>query len=338
MIVTNSGYAYYTLNELYLKNSAINTIFDDVQSIFQPDSPVQKSMFFMFKMHFGACHINQPKGNDVIGIDDVLEIKQKVYLHYLENKYKYDSLIASENFEYNPIENYDLTEHEESTRTPDLSDETTYNTTQERTPDLEHEITYNTEDKRTANLNDKTTYNSTDTRTPNTTETTNNEFKPYVKYQTVDNGEDVNSVSAYDTNAFTNNTKLEKDNTRTVTPILTTINNTPTGDKTNTTTTNTGTDTNKKTGSDEIDHTGTDTNKKTGTETTTDTGTDTTTHTGSDTTTHTGTDTNERDLTRHGNIGVMSTQQMIEQERSIADFSAVSIFFNGVKDILCLIY
>ena len=79
MIVTNSGYAYYTLNELYLKNSAINTIFDDVQSIFQPDSPVQKSMFFMFKMHFGNCHINQPKGNDVIGVDDVLEIKQKIY-------------------------------------------------------------------------------------------------------------------------------------------------------------------------------------------------------------------------------------------------------------------
>ena len=299
MIVTNSGYAYYTLNELYLKNPAINTIFDDVQSIFQPNSPVQKSMFFMFKMHFGACHINQPKGNDVIGIDDVLEIKQKVYLHYLENKYKYNSLIASEQFDYNPIENYNMKEHEESTRTPDLSDETTYNTTQERTPDLEHEITYNTEDertanlndqttynttqertpdleheityntedertanlndkttynttdertpdleheityntedKRTANLNDKTTYNSTDTRTPNTTETTNNEFKPYVKYQTVDDGEDVNSVSAYDTNAFTNNTKLEKDNTRIVTPILGNVNNTPTGDKTNTT-------------------------------------------------------------------------------------------------------
>lgn len=306
MIVTNSGWVYYTLNELYLKNSEINTIFDDVQSIFLPNSPVQKSMFFMFKMHFGSCHINQPKGNDIIGIDDVLEIKQKIYLHYLENKYKYDSLIASEQFEYNPIENYNMKEHEDSTHTPDL----------------EHEITYNTEDKRTANLNDKTTYNSTNTRTPNTTETTNNEFKPYVKYQTVDDGSDVNSVSAYDTNSFTNNTKLEKDNTRTVTPILGTINNTPTGDKTNTTTTNTGTDTSKKTGSDEIDHTGTDTNKKTGTETTKDTGTDT----------------NERDLTRSGNIGVTTTQQMIEQERSIADFSAVSVFFNGIKDILCLIY
>lgn len=46
-------------------------------------------------------------------------------------------------------------------------------------------------------------------------------------------------------------------------------------------------------------------------------GSDTTTHTGTDTTTHTGTDTNDHELTRAGNIGVTTTQQMIEQERKI---------------------
>ena len=46
-------------------------------------------------------------------------------------------------------------------------------------------------------------------------------------------------------------------------------------------------------------------------------GSDTTTHTGTDTTTHTGTDTNDHELTRAGNTGVTTTQQMIEQERKI---------------------
>lgn len=46
-------------------------------------------------------------------------------------------------------------------------------------------------------------------------------------------------------------------------------------------------------------------------------GSDTTTHTRTDTTTHTGTDTNDHELTRAGNIGVTTTQQMIEQERKI---------------------
>ena len=87
--------------------------------------------------------------------------------------------------------------------------------------------------------------------------------------------------------------------------------------------------------------TGTDTTTNTGTETTTETGTDTTTETGTDTTTNTGTVENEASgkdttdithgLTRTGNIGVTTSQQMLESERQLWMWN----FFENVvfKDI-----
>lgn len=48
----------------------------------------------------------------------------------------------------------------------------------------------------------------------------------------------------------------------------------------------------------------------------------------------TGTEQTTNELTRKGNIGVTTTQQMLEQERAIADFSTIKIFFEDVAKLL----
>ena len=84
-------------------------------------------------------------------------------------------------------------------------------------------------------------------------------------------------------------------------------------------------------------------------------GTDTIKHTGTDTKTHTGTDNrtmssnenvsdgniseSQREYTqrRTGNIGVTTTQQMLEAERKIADFNLVEIIVNSFKYRFCIL-
>lgn len=272
MIVKPTGAKYLTLRELYNLNSNVNSIFDMVKSIF--DTPISEShtLFNIFMFKYGDCHVDRILFNvDNFGQQDIIEMMYEIYYFYLENKYKFDTLIQSEKFEYNPIENYNMSEHTENTRTPDLEHETTYNTT--------------------------------DTRTPNLTDSTESEYIPRVKYKTETDNTDTEKVSAYDTNNFANNKQNILDGENTVTPILGTNNK---GDETSETTTHTGTDTNKKTGSD--------------------------------TTTDTGSETFEQDLTRSGNIGVTTSQQMIQSEREIADFSALTVFMRGVADRIFLIY
>ena len=135
------------------------------------------------------------------------------------------------------------------------------------------------------------------------TDSTETEYIPRVKYKTETDNTDTEKVSAYDSNNFANNKQNILDGENTVTPILGTNNK---GDETTETITHTGSDTNKKTGSD--------------------------------TTADTGTEGFEQDLTRAGNIGVTTSQQMIQSERDIADFSALTIFMRGVADKIFLIY
>lgn len=272
MIVKCTGAKYLTLNEMLDLDESVNTIFDLVKDIFGQPISASHTLFNIFKSKYGDCHIDRPLYDlDNFGNQDIIEMMYEIYYYYLENKYKYDTLIASERFDYNPIENYNMTEHIENTRTPDL----------------EH----------------KTTYNTTDTRTPNLTDTTETEFIPRVKYKTETDNTDTEKVSAYDTNTFSNNKQNVLDGENTVTPILGANNK---GDET----------------SETITHTGTDTDKKTG----------------NDTTTDSGTETFEQDLTRSGNIGVTTSQQMIQSERDVADFSTLTLFMRGVADKIFLTY
>lgn len=142
---------------------------------------------------------------------------------------KYNKLLATEKLEYDPIENYSMTESGMDVRTPDLVSNTTANGT--------------------------SSGNATDASTT------------------------TSAVTTYDNTAdFINQNKGTADNT-------------------NTTSTE---------------------NSSTGTTTTT--GTEKTTH----------------EFKRSGNIGVTTSQQMIQSEREVADFSALAQFVTDIANIICL--
>lgn len=86
-------------------------------------------------------------------------------------------------------------------------------------------------------------------------------------------------------------------------------------------------------------------NNKAGTDNVAHTGTDNTTHTGTDNIAITDTESVDDDLTRSetrtqrrtGNIGVTTTQQMLEQERAIAEFNMISYIAQSFKQRFCLL-
>lgn len=153
---------------------------------------------------------------------------------YNLNKNKYIKLVATETVEYNPIENYSMTENSDETRTPKLirSSEGTAS------------------ESGTNSANNTTSNTSTDSNT------------------------------SFDNTAFVNNSKNE----------LTGNSNT--------------------TGENTANSNSTVISKEEGTEQTT------------------------NEITRKGNIGVTTTQQMLEQERTIADFSTIKVFFEDVAQLL----
>lgn len=267
---------------------------------------------------------------------------------------------------YDPIENYSMTEqmtndvtqhtfghqtqrtdnlsHTKTgteTQRPDLTDTRTDNLahaktgTETRTPattetithNTEDETTYDTTDTRTDDLKQETTHGKTDTRTDNLTTT--------------------NNVSAYNTSSMSPSGSSVQTGTQTMA-----ASGTDTVD-------NDGTVTNVKTGSDTVARTGTDTTAMSGTDTMTyntsdaDTGTQTTARTGSDTMTYNttdadsgtqthiesgmNTDTRNYLLTRTGNIGVTTSQQMIQSERDLWMWNYFTdVVFPDVAKVLTL--
>lgn len=223
---------------------------------------------------------------------------------------RWAKLWATMGLTYNPIENYSMTEemrnditetdygkidtfthgHTE-TETLNKTDTITHGTTETLTLNTTEQDTKNLTDTLTLNTSEQDTKNLSDTETPATSETSTTEAQGF-------------NSSAYQPSERTTTAKSGTD-----------------------TTTHTGTDTVLKTGTEGTTHTGTDTTVRSGTETTGKTGTEATAYTGTDTRAHSGqdmnaqsgTDTTERNytLTRSGNIGVTTSQQMIESERKL---------------------
>lgn len=226
-------------------------------------------------------------------------------------------------------------------RQDNLTDGRTLNLTDERTADLTDERTADLTDARTANLSDARTLNLTDERTPDMEHSkTGTETKtPGVTITASDTVYGFNSSAGVPTNS---REQVSSGEESTEYDLTETESGTDTTTHTGTDTTlHTGTDTTAHTGTDTTMHTGTDTTRRTGTDTETHTGTDTETHTGTDTTTHTGTSgitynttdantgtqtdtesgrntkTRNYTLTRRGNIGVTTSQQMLQSEREL---------------------
>lgn len=213
-------------------------------------------------------------------------VQNAVLNHITKYAYKYSTLFGTEQFEYNPIENYNMVE----TMTDDTT-ETTYGKKDTITheKDSSDTRTLDTADNRTLNTSDAETQNLLDTHTlVNLTTTKTDEIAGF------------NSSGFSDANRSTD---------------------VGTGSETNA---NTGTDTTLHTGTDDVTHTGTDTLVRSGTDT--------------DESTLSGKDTNVRnyELTRSGNIGVTTSQQMIESERNVADFSALSELAHGIVNAITI--
>lgn len=171
------------------------------------------------------------------------------------------------------------------------------------TYDLQDETTFDSTEERTADLENKTTYDSTQERTPDLTE----EITYDSSVEDDLDGSETTSVQGYNVAGFVNQTKVEEDRDNF----------------------------HNKTGTDTTTTTGTDTTTHTGTDTLNTTGTDTYAHTGSDTLAKTGNVQHYEHMS--GNIGVTTTQQMIEQERKISLFNIYEHIVNNFKTEFCIL-
>ena len=226
--------------------------------------------------------------------------------------------IEALSIDYNPLENYDRYENiqdksnktNKMDRTLDHRDETLINT-----QDLH---TLNTENKRTLNTDSLNTRNLMDEETRDLTDKETRDMDDVTTYDHLTNTEQL--VSAYDSSTYQPSSMTI--NTNGSTSGGETSHNT---DKVE----YNGTDTFDHTGKDVFNHTGYDDTKQTGTDTMNNTGTDIINRTGMEGTSHTGTikdsgsedDFNDHTAHIHGNIGITTSQAMLESELEISKWN-----------------
>lgn len=217
-----------TLNEWAENFPAIETIFDKVSKNLKLFTIIASDeMFFYFVNKFGERDFYKYYDNEnaTSNTNMVKQASDYIALYGKSHKYEYDKLVDTLSLEYNPIENYSMTEK------------------------------------------------GTDTRTPNITQT--------------NKGKNTNTVGL-DTSITTGKTTFDKSDSF--------INDTKT--------TNTGSNTDTQ----DIDTT--------------------VTTAGNEKTVH--------EFTRSGNIGVTTSQQMIQSERELAMFSVVDMFVKAIADIILI--
>lgn len=222
-------YGFATVDYWNENIASFRNIFNNVKT-FINFSETPKEIFELFQMYNADRLVfkkyptsEQEITNSLAQIANYCTIFARTY------QTKYNKLLATEKLEYDPIENYSMTESGTDVRTPDLVSNTTASGT--------------------------SSANATDTSTT------------------------TSAVTTYDNTAdFINQNKGTADNTNT-----TTTENSSTGK-------------------------------------TTTTGTEKTTH----------------EFKRSGNIGVTTSQQMIQSEREVADFSALAQFVTDIANIICL--
>ena len=321
-----------------------------------------------------ALRTIQPRVQLMAEMVDSMDLEDAIHLQVknriLRNSYKYQTLLATEGFEYNPIENYNMAES--TTRTFDKGaqqDSVQYGQDQTSTlhghtltrthADTDTE-TFNNTDTRTHANSDTQTFADTVTQTTNTTQAL-----------TLDTSDArTTSASVSGTSGSTEGARIDNTtesvygyNSSTASPAKDT--GYSKGQQINS-----GTSSSQSSGSDTLIRTGTETTGKTGTVADAHTGTITDAHAGTIADAHTGTVTNghtgtitdansgtdqvtrsqhtdqttegaRRDAestqhTRAGNIGVMSTQDLIGQERAVADFSFLGVLTNDLINSFCL--
>lgn len=226
--------------------------------------------------------------------------------NFYKSNPNFDRLYSAMTAEYKPLENYSMTEigtdkrsidtsnthtsTEDGTDTGTISNSGTNTRTDDLTTELKRSGTVKAEESRTGSTTDGTTETTTNTGTVGTEST----------------GSTTEGVSVYDVSTYSNRTKNDttSSDTRTdnTTETTTRGGKIDTTDSGTTTTTNDTTDTTAQSGTVKIDDTNTTTRDLANSKQVSATDT-------------TGTkDNNDHQLTRSGNIGVTTSQQMLESE------------------------
>ena len=225
---------------------------------------------------------------------------------------KWAKIYNAYNLDYNPIENYDRNEDITDTRTPNINKTITDKGQATRTPNTSTEVIDRGEIIRNPDLTTTTGNSGTDTNTETGSRT-----------NTYDNIKDVSKSTektyAFDSTEASPTGETDNENTRTGTTTETPNITTQTTHGLNVETTETGTDRTNRDLTVTTTESGTETNARDFTTTEKETGTETTKHT----------------ARVHGNIGVTTSQQMIEAETELRK----KLFFNMVMEDLdkCLV-
>ena len=323
------------LNDVFPLAITGQGIFDAMNTIQHLPFPV--SPLIMDIEYFGNVSGNKivsPLIDRLVTDDEITPTQTTTLSNIIISMYyeRWEKLYSTFELEYNPIENYNMEEtmtddetvHEYG-KTVQRTDNLTHakTGTETETDNLQEQRTDNLSTQRTDNLSksidrDVTeTHNTTETETPNLTNNTDNKIFGFNSSVGVDSDSQTMTSTGTTTNAKTGTVETETDETETNTGTQTTL--------------NTGTTTNAKTGTVETateeteTNTGTQTTLNTGTQANNKTGTVQMTHnttdkdTGTQNTATGGTDTDTRNYTLHrsGNIGVTTSQQMIQAERDL---------------------
>ena len=346
------------LNDVFPLAITGHGIFDSMNQIQTLPFPV--SPLIMDIEYFGNVSGNKivsPLIDRVVSDEEITPTEENTLSNVIISMYykKWEKLYDTFELEYNPIQNYDMEEtmtndetvHEYG-KTVQRTDNLTHakTGTETQTDNLTEQRTDNLSAQRTDNLSKSVdrsvteTHNTTETETPNLTNNTNNKIFGFNSSVGVDSDSQEMTSTGTTTNAKTGTVTTDTDETENNTGTQTTLNTgTQTNAKTGTVTTDTD-ETENNTGTQTTLNTGTQTNNKTGTiemshnVTDRDTGTQNTATGGTDT------DTRNYTLRRSGNIGVTTSQQMIQAERDLWlwDFFHTVVFPDVDKVLTIPIY
>ena len=251
-------------------------------------------------------------------VEEVVQMLVKARID--RNSYKYETLLATESFEYDPIENYNMTESESGSFDKGQEVDTTLHG---------HQLqrTHANSDTRTFANTDTQTLANSDTLTLNTLEGRQSAAHITGSSSSTEGARsDSTTKTVYGYNSSTGVPSESEGFSK--------------GAQQNSATSgsdSTGSETIQRTGTETTAHAGTITDGHTGTIADAHTGTITDANSGTDTmTSGTRKDTHARSLTRSGNIGVTTSQQMIEAEREVANFSFLKILTEDLVNSFCL--
>lgn len=308
-------------------------IFDtrDSESMTRLFSATQTQMSTELDLLYGSLFVNIHSTGDSTA--DIANLRLKTSLVYnmmLEKYTKMQSLFA---IDYEPLENYNMIENgttsstgtgggtsestDSGTNTEVRDLATSYTSTGQDTATGSNTITYDTSDTVTHNTSDTTTFGRSVATTGNTSSTLNNTS--------------TDTVAPFDSEVFFNNTQTTGATSNTGTDTSSVVNS--------------GQDSTKVTGTDTTAHTGTEGTSSSSTTDTTKT--DSGTNTGSvETTNSTQSSASYSDsksengthtLTRHGNIGVTTSQQMLQSELDLIPRRQLKFeFYNDIKQLILI--